>query len=106
LEETVAQIWRETLELDRVGVHDNFFDLGGHSLLAARIIARIRAALGVDLSFEVLFNAPTVAGLAAALAGEQRAAAEAGELEQLVAELEAMPDDGVEQALRGEGTPG
>jgi amino acid adenylation domain-containing protein len=63
-QETLARIWGELLGVDRVGAGDNFFDLGGHSLLATQVISRIRTALGVEVSLERLFDAPTVEGLA------------------------------------------
>ncbi|MFG1972826.1 amino acid adenylation domain-containing protein [Nonomuraea fuscirosea] len=63
-ERAVAGLWRAVLSVRRVGVHDDFYDLGGHSLLAARIVARIRAAFGVDLPLGVLLSSPTVAGVA------------------------------------------
>lgn len=59
-ETTVAQIWRELLGVERPGRHDNFFDLGGHSLLAARVLARIRELLQVDLPLSALLGAPTL----------------------------------------------
>jgi amino acid adenylation domain-containing protein len=62
-ERLMAGLWEESLGLDRVGIHDNFFDLGGHSLLAARLIARIRSRFGVDLPLSALFEAPSVADL-------------------------------------------
>jgi amino acid adenylation domain-containing protein len=64
IEELVAQVWREVLRLDKIGVYDNFFDLGGHSLLAMRIVARLRNHFQVDLALRKLFELPTVAGLA------------------------------------------
>jgi amino acid adenylation domain-containing protein len=64
IEELVAQVWREVLKLDKIGVYDNFFELGGHSLLATRVVARLRSNFNVDLPLRKLFELPTVAGLA------------------------------------------
>ncbi len=65
VEDTVAGIWAEVLEINLVGVYDNFFDLGGHSLLATYVMSRIQNAFQVDLPLRALFDDPTVAGLAA-----------------------------------------
>ena len=64
VEEELAQIWRKVLGVERVGIHDNFFDLGGHSLLATQVISLVRQAFHLDLPLRSLFEAPTVAGLA------------------------------------------
>jgi hypothetical protein len=74
LESWLAQLWSETLELDRVGAHDKFFELGGTSLQAAAIINRVQERLGEFIYIIALFNAPTVAELAALLRKDYAAA--------------------------------
>jgi amino acid adenylation domain-containing protein len=69
VESTVAAVWGEVLQLERIGIYDNFFELGGHSLLATRLVSRLAAALHVDIPLRSVFEHPTIAGLAARLGG-------------------------------------
>ncbi|WP_329044070.1 non-ribosomal peptide synthetase [Amycolatopsis sp. NBC_01488] len=75
LQEKLCAIFGSVLEVPRVGIDDSFFDLGGQSLQAMRLLGRIRAELGVDLLINVLFDVPTVAGLAKHIDDESAAAA-------------------------------
>ena len=61
---TVAGIWESLLKIEKVGIHESFFDLGGHSILAARLMARIRSSFGVQLPLHHIFRTPTISGLA------------------------------------------
>jgi acyl carrier protein len=53
-QKTVARVWKSALGIDRVGLHDNFFDIGGHSLLAMRVIVRLDKELGVRLNTAII----------------------------------------------------
>jgi amino acid adenylation domain-containing protein len=69
-EQAIAAIWAEVLELDRVGVHDHFFELGGDSLRLTRVNARLQRWLGAELSIVTLFEYPTIQALARHLDAE------------------------------------
>jgi thioesterase domain-containing protein len=69
VEQVLAKIWCDILQISNIGRHDNFFHLGGHSLLAARLVARIGVRFGNNLSLASLVQAPTVARLALILKG-------------------------------------
>ncbi|MFC6017988.1 amino acid adenylation domain-containing protein [Plantactinospora solaniradicis] len=68
-ERLVSEAFAEVLDVDRIGVEDNFFELGGHSLLATKLIGCVHKATGVMLPLHALFDMPTVAALAAHVAG-------------------------------------
>jgi amino acid adenylation domain-containing protein len=66
--ELVAEVLRNVLGVERVGADDNFFDLGGHSLLGVRVVAELRKRLSADIPIRLIFDSPTVAELADAVA--------------------------------------
>ncbi|KAB0570175.1 non-ribosomal peptide synthetase [Pseudomonas palleroniana] len=76
---SLASLWAELLNVERVGRHDNFFELGGHSLLAVSLMGRMRR-LGLSADVKVLFGQPTLAGLAAALGGGREVAVPANRI--------------------------
>ncbi|HEV2707211.1 MAG TPA: amino acid adenylation domain-containing protein [Pyrinomonadaceae bacterium] len=63
-EEILASIWSDVLKVERVGIHDNFFDLGGHSLLATQLMSRVRNAFHLEVPLRLLFEHANVADLA------------------------------------------
>ena len=67
VELALAEIWHEVLGVQRAGVHDNFFELGGHSLLATQVMSRVRRAFDVEIPLQLMFENPTLAGLAEAV---------------------------------------
>ncbi|MER5784194.1 amino acid adenylation domain-containing protein [Streptomyces mobaraensis] len=78
LEAQLADLWSEILGVDRVGVHDTFFELGGNSLLGIRVMNRLRERLGVDADPHSIFRHRTVAELALAVEGERGGAGHTG----------------------------
>jgi FkbM family methyltransferase len=99
VEEILARIWAEVLKLEKVGIHDNFFDLGGHSLLATQVMSRVREALRMDLALRVLFEAPTVAELALRVEQGISKASELAELTRNLTEVESLSDHEIERLL-------
>jgi amino acid adenylation domain-containing protein len=102
VEELLAKIWAELLKLDRVGIHDNFFDLGGHSLLVTQVASRIQQAFQVHLPLRTLFDAPTIADLSAAIATAQLGEEDAAGAAQMLEELKQLSPDEVKALLEAE----
>jgi acyl-CoA synthetase (AMP-forming)/AMP-acid ligase II/acyl carrier protein len=91
-EEQLAEIWSQVLSLDRVGVHDNFFDLGGHSLAATRVVSRVIKQFQLEVSLQSLFQSPTVAEMAAVIAEHQGKKLDKKELNRILTEMESLSE--------------
>ena len=98
VEEAVAAIWREVLSIERVGIHDGFFDLGGHSLLATQVTSRVFETFQIELPLRRLFADPTIAGLSEAVRKAQAESLDSAE-EELLRRIEAMSDDDLDDEL-------
>jgi amino acid adenylation domain-containing protein len=94
-EAKLVEIWRELLEIERIGIADSFFAAGGHSLLATRLVARLRAEFGIELPLRAVFERPTIAELAAAIAEAQVAGVSAA----MGMQIAPLPRDGRPLAL-------
>ncbi|MEM9087122.1 MAG: beta-ketoacyl synthase N-terminal-like domain-containing protein [Cyanobacteria bacterium P01_F01_bin.53] len=102
VEEGIAGIWRDLLGIEKVGVNDNFFDLGGHSLLAIQVISRLREAFPVEIEMRnLLFEAPTVAKVAAVISEQLPQENELDEMAALLAEVQTLSAEEVQAQLSG-----
>jgi acyl carrier protein len=70
-ERTIAQVWQEVLHVERVGIHDNFFDLGGHSLAMVQVHSKLQAVYSNALSLIDMFHYPTISALAQYVSQEE-----------------------------------
>jgi non-ribosomal peptide synthetase component F len=102
IEERLAGVWSEVLDVETVSVYDNFFELGGHSLLAAQVISRARKIFSAELPLRRIFETPTIAGLAEALYEMQTADTEDEELAVMLAELSQLSEEEAERRFAEE----
>lgn len=106
VEQLVAQIWSDLLDVERVGRDDDFFELGGHSLLAMRVTVRIGAALAVDIPINALFEFPTLRRLSARIEHirevrlNEEIASGGEDIEALLEEVASLPQSRVEELMR------
>jgi acyl carrier protein len=100
-EKQLASIWSKVLSVDQVGIHDNFFDLGGHSLAASRVISRVIQTFQLELPVKALFDAPTIAEMAAIIKQNQTKRANDAEIAQMLREVEAMTEEDALKQLAG-----
>jgi len=103
MEEKLAELWSELLDIDRIGVNDNFFDLGGHSLLAMQLLSRIRDKFQVELSVRSLFTEQfTVSHLARTVLERQVQGADQQNVTILLKKIGELSDDEIRALLTKE----
>jgi hypothetical protein len=71
IERTIAVVWQEVLQVEQIGMYNNFFDLGGHSLLMIQVQSKLKDALQQDILIVDLFKYPTIRSLAEYLSNSQ-----------------------------------
>lgn len=94
MEERIAAVWAELLNLERVGIHDNFFELGGHSLLATKAISSLQEQFNVELPLRRFFETPTVAGVAVGVVETLADPLADDQMAEILAQLESLPVEG------------
>ena len=100
LEEVLAIMWSEILQLERVGIHDNFFELGGHSLLAIQVISRIQDLFRVELPLHSLFEAATVAKLSQILIDRETKPGQMEKIAEIFKKITVMSADDIKTTLQ------
>jgi amino acid adenylation domain-containing protein len=106
LEKVLARIWMDILGISDVGVLDSFFDLGGHSLAATRVVTQIQDVFPLEVPLRTLFEAPTLAELAARLEDLGAAAGtDVVGIAEVILEIQELPEGEVESLLAGEPAP-
>jgi acyl carrier protein len=93
VEEVLAEIWAELLDLDQIGRHESFFELGGHSLLATQVVSRVLDVLSVELQVRQIFQTQTIAELARAILDNSAQPERVERTANLVLRLSQLTDD-------------
>jgi len=93
VEQTTAQILERLFGIERIGIHDDFFQLGGNSLMAIQLVSQLRKAFAVELPLSKLFESPTIAGLAISIDESRAREREVAEIERLLQEIEELSAD-------------
>jgi amino acid adenylation domain-containing protein len=93
VEEELAQIWREFLRIEQIGIYDNFFQLGGHSLLFTQLISRIGEVFQVEVPLASFFENPTIAQMVTVIVAKQAQREDPKELAKILSELKHLSPD-------------
>jgi amino acid adenylation domain-containing protein len=100
VEEVLAGLWTDVLKIERIGVHDNFFEVGGHSLLATQLISRVHSTFHVEFPLRSLFEAPTVSSMAKMLIKHEAVPGQVATTARLRQKINEMSVDEVQALLR------
>jgi hypothetical protein len=90
IEKVIARVWTDVLGRHLIGAEDNFFALGGHSLLAIRTLSRLRSIFPIDIPMRVIFDAPSVTALSAAIERLETVPGQVARAAELFIEIENM----------------
>jgi amino acid adenylation domain-containing protein len=99
VEEVLAGIWASVLKVEKVGVHDNFFEMGGHSLLVVKVISRVRDAFQVELSVRQFFEALTVAELARTVIANEAFPGQVEKAASIIQKIQSMSPEAMKAML-------
>jgi acyl carrier protein len=99
VEARLVEMWKEVFHVQKISVNENFFELGGHSLLATKLISRIRTKFHVELPLRIIFESPTIAGLAAAIALQQAGEPAPEHLMGIIANLDSLTEEEAKRLL-------
>ena len=91
-ERVLCQMWSALLDVERIGIHDDFYALGGHSLVATRLLSAIRHEFNVEFPMKVLLETPTIAQLSEQLLSGEFAVAAMG-----IGDDDITPDSDIEE---------
>ena len=100
LEEVLAAMWADVLNLDEVGIDDDFFEIGGHSILVTQLVSRLRVTFQIELPMRTFFESPTVAQLAKAILSRREQGEKAERIAELLLSIVNCSDDEAEAMLR------
>jgi acyl carrier protein len=100
LQEVLLAVWAEILNIEKIGIEDDFFELGGDSVLAMQIVSRLRDMFRMDLPPILLFDAPTIEKLGLYMVAHESRPGLAEKTAALLKQIEGMTDEEVTRSLR------
>ena len=100
VEQCLVIIWQDVLDMEKIGIHDNFFDIGGHSLLATHVVSRLRNIFSIDLSLSDMFKAQSISEFSKIIYRFEDDKKIITECANLFNKVETMPTDGIRQMIQ------